>query len=338
MLLVFTMLVFIVLLIFMIDRRSFFGGILFGFLTIFTGLFIFFKFLLLIADQGEIQNSIVLLVVYGLIPLLFIAFTIWLMYNSRMMRTKEGKGVTAKLSLALGLNLLLVVPLFLAIISGAIRLSTFWAITLTIFSLLDLSFVLIFIAYLLYSLFYQMIPIKKKIDYIIILGAGIKSEEVTPLLKSRLDKALQYQEKQIEKIKFVVSGGQGPDEPVSEAFAMRKYLQSQHVPNDQIIFEDQSTTTYENMMFSKRKIKEDWKQTGKPNILFSTSNYHVFRSALYARKAKVNAEGIGAPVALYFLPTALIREYIALLVRYKWFTISTVFFIISIVLLIFMPF
>lgn len=61
---------------------------------------------------------------------------------------------------------------------------------------------------------------KKAVDYIIVLGSGIRSEEVPPLLKSRLDKGIEYYEKN-PTAKFVVSGGQGPDEPVAEAFAMK---------------------------------------------------------------------------------------------------------------------
>ena len=53
-----------------------------------------------------------------------------------------------------------------------------------------------------------------------------------------------------------MSGGQGADEPVSEAYAMRKYLLSQHIPENMIILEDQSTTTYENMLFQNSLLKK----------------------------------------------------------------------------------
>ncbi len=182
-----------------------------------------------------------------------------------------------------------------------------------------------------------MIPIKKQIDYIIVLGSGIKSEEVPPLLKSRLDKAIEYYVKNSSS-KIVVSGGQGADEPVSEAFAMKKYLLSQQIPEEKILVEDASTTTYENMKFSKKIIFEDWKNDKEnPKILFSTNNYHVLRGALYARKAQLKAEGVGAPTALYFLPTALIREYIALLMLYKKFTISMIFLCLLMVILSALP-
>lgn len=331
----------LILLMFMvvsIRKRHFFAGIALGLMTLTASFIAFLQLLLKIADQGEKAEVLVLLCVYGLIPLIFVMFCSWLVYNSTIMRTREGKSFTAKLSLLLGLNIIIVIPLFLFIMAGLFRLPGF-LIFITIFiCVVDIVFTFTFIGYLFCSFLYQVIPVRKTVNYIIILGAGVRSEEVTPLLRSRLDKAIEYQNKQTEKITFVVSGGQGDDEPVSEAFAMRKYLLSRGIPNEQIIFEDKSTTTFENMLFSNEKIKEHWNnENEEPVILFSTSNYHVLRGAMYARKANIKAEGIGAPVALYFLPAALIREFIALLVKYKVLTISIVIIIFVLILIMSLP-
>lgn len=139
-----------------------------------------------------------------------------------------------------------------------------------------------------------------------------------------------------------MSGGQGADEPVSEAYAMRKYLLSQHIPENMIILEDQSTTTYENMLFSKQLIEEDWLTRFEvvhpaPSIIFSTNNYHVLRARLYARRVHLKAEGVGAPTALYFLPTALIREYIALLSHNKIWVMSLIGVVFFALLYSFLP-
>lgn len=53
------------------------------------------------------------------------------------------------------------------------------------------------------------------------------------------------------------------------------------------------------------------------NSIFVTNNYHLFRSSLYAKMARLNTQGVGCKVALYFLPNALIREYIAIVVMNK---------------------
>lgn len=320
------------------ERRSFFGGMSVAFGSIFLTLTLLS---LLLVQIGEVSNKgsfIVLMIVYLLFPVLFLGVSIFFIVNTHIMNNKEGRSVTAKLSALLGLNLLIVVPAFFYLItigSGEIHLVLFSAILFLILSNLLISF--FFICYLFYSWMYQMIPIKKQIDYIIVLGSGIKSEEVPPLLKSRLDKAIEYYVKNSSS-KIVVSGGQGADEPVSEAFAMKKYLLSQQIPEEKILVEDASTTTYENMKFSKKIIFEDWKNDKEnPKILFSTNNYHVLRGALYARKAQLKAEGVGAPTALYFLPTALIREYIALLMLYKKFTISMIFLCLLMVILSALP-
>lgn len=328
----------LILMIVSINRRRFLIGIICGFLTLIASIIAFFQILFIISDKGELAELIVLLIVYGLIPLIFLFFCGWLIYNSRIMQTKEGKSFTAKLSLLLGANLIIVVLVFFYLITSYVPMPSWLSFIIIYICLVDIVLTLTFIGYLCYSALYQIIPVRKTVDYIIILGAGIRSEEVTPLLRGRLDKAIEYQQKQKKKIKFVVSGGQGPDEPVSEAFAMRKYLLSQGIPMEQIIFEDQSTSTLENMLFSKEKIADDWcLKERDPVILFSTSNYHVLRGAMYARKAGVKAEGIAAPVAFYFLPTALIREFIALLVKYKFLTVSVVIILFVLLLITFLP-
>jgi len=279
--------------------------------------------LIKISEISTNSSELLTVIFYTLFPLIFLIVCTFFIFNTHTMQTKEGRSVTAKLSALLGINLLITVPAFFYLLSMGSSKIPLWLFSILLFLLLsDLLFSFLFTCYLFYSWMYQMIPIKKKVDYIITLGSGIRSEEVPPLLKSRLDKAIEYYHKN-PTAKIVVSGGQGADEPVSEAFAMKKYLLSQQIPDVHILMEDQSTTTFENMAFSKKIIFKDWENKEKaPTILFSTNNYHVLRGALYARKAHLKAEGVGAPTALYFLPTALIREYIALLTQYKWFTVS----------------
>ncbi|MCC3237605.1 YdcF family protein, partial [Pediococcus acidilactici] len=183
---------------------------------------------------GIISLAVFLLLGIIVVPLL-VGFS--LIINSYVMQTREGKSLTAKLSLIFGINLLLVLGAGATILLASQYLGRLTGVLL-VFIGIDVTFTFIFSCYLFYSFLYQIIPIREKVNYIITLGAGIRSETVTPLLKGRLDKALEYFWKQDGNPKFVVSGGQGPDEPVSEAYAMAKYLKSQHVPEDKIILED----------------------------------------------------------------------------------------------------
>ncbi|WP_288846180.1 YdcF family protein [uncultured Fructobacillus sp.] len=175
--------------------------------------------------------------------------------------------------------------------------------------------------------FTKYCPCRKKAGYLIVLGSYVHNGQVTPLLKSRVGRALAYYEKQApdHKPKFIVSGGQGPDEDVAEATAMKTYLLTQKVPERAIIVENASRNTFENFMFSKEKILQDWSsqhKSGEPLVIFSTSNYHVMRSSLYSKKVDLRARRIGAPTPFYFLPTALIREYIGILSYYKYIMIG----------------
>jgi len=154
-------------------------------------------------------------------------------------------------------------------------------------------------------------------DYVIILGCAISKEgQPYPLLRGRIDKALEFSKKQFDatgkQIKFVPSGGKGSDEVISEAEAIRNYLISQGVDKSLILMEDKSVNTKENMEFSKAIVEADG---SSDKVLFSTSNYHVFRSGVYADEAGLNAQGIGSKTKWYFWPNAFIREFIALLVR-----------------------
>ena len=159
---------------------------------------------------------------------------------------------------------------------------------------------------------------KRDKDFLIILGCGLlKDGTPTPLLKGRLDRALSFDKKQREetgkRLVFVTSGGQGPDEIISESASMKRYLMEHGIEEERIIEEDQSTDTYENMRNSKAKIQEV-----NPNakIAFSTTNYHVFRSGLFARRVKMRAIGMGAKTKWYFWPNAAVREFVGLLTKH----------------------
>ena len=89
-----------------------------------------------------------------------------------------------------------------------------------------------------------------------------------------------------------MSGGQGADEKVPEAIAMKQYAMEQGIPERDILVETNSTTTLENMLYSKEIMDQQMK--GPYRAIFSSNNYHIFRAGLYARQAKLKANGIGA--------------------------------------------
>lgn len=158
-------------------------------------------------------------------------------------------------------------------------------------------------------------------DYILILGCQIFDDgALTPLLRARADKALEFARMQKEKtgrdIVFVPSGGQGPDEVTAEADAIAAYLCETGVPEENILPENTSTDTYENIRNSMKLIREHKGETD-PSVAFSTTNYHVFRAGLTAQEQGERLEGIGSPTKRYFWINAFVREFIATLAAEK---------------------
>ena len=166
-------------------------------------------------------------------------------------------------------------------------------------------------------------------DYIIILGCGIYSDgTLMPLLRGRVDSAIRFEKEQAEKTGkhavFVPSGGQGDDEIIPESEAMARYLVSQGIPAEQILQENKSTNTFENMQFSKKVIENHGGDISEKKVAFATTNYHVFRGYILAKKNGYDAKGISAKTKIYFYPNAFLREFIGLLVEQKWKHLATV--------------
>ncbi len=159
-------------------------------------------------------------------------------------------------------------------------------------------------------------------DYIVILGCGIRDDGTpTPLLKGRIDKAVEFSRNQYANTGhapvFITSGGQGPDEAISESECIKRYLTGLGIPESRIIKEDRSTDTFENMKFTKEKLEEAGKSIPDTKIAFATTKYHVFRSGLYAKRVKLQAEGVGSDTKWYFWPNASVRELVGLMTEHR---------------------
>lgn len=152
-------------------------------------------------------------------------------------------------------------------------------------------------------------------DFILILGCAIrKNGELTPLLRERAERAVLFAEQQREETGkqtvFVPSGGQGADESVSEAEAVKRFLLEKGIPSGAILPEDRSSDTRENMLFSKKLI--DAELPGAKTA-FSTTNFHVFRAGIFAVQAGLDAEGVPARTKWYFWPNGFLREFFGLI-------------------------
>lgn len=153
------------------------------------------------------------------------------------------------------------------------------------------------------------------LDAIVVLGAQVWEDGPSNSLKYRLDAAVEYLKKN-EAALCVVSGGQGYNEPFSEAEGMRRYLEEAGIAPERILMEDQSTNTAENLRFSKVKLEERMDlQTAGVGIV--TNDFHMYRALMIARRVGFSdPDGIASGSHPLYLPNNVLRECLAIVKDY----------------------
>ncbi len=234
-----------------------------------------------------------------------------LILNGFLMIKREGLSVANLLSMAFGILIFAGEFYFVVSLEGAdsILLGTA-PVARFFFGYFVFYISLLFLAFMIYTWLILFMPKRRDYTYIIALGCGLLGgERVSKLLSGRLDKAIKIYKRCKTPAKIIVSGGQGPDEKISEAEAMKRYLLEQGIPEEDILLEDKSVNTLENLRNSKALI-ESRGEHGP--IAICTSNYHVLRALIYAAQNDLEADGVGAHTALYYWPSAMIREFAGL--------------------------
>ena len=311
------------LVLFYIEPRRLFNAYLLSivlilFAAIVSGLFVMHMEQLV--NRNLAMLSLLILALF--IPLSVIISTIYLIFNGRQMMTFEGRRLANLLSLFYGLAIAL-----------SLALTFFFPHFIVLRKMLSLTNGLLiygsylYVTYIIYGFVYNTFPVIKHPDYIIILGSGLIGDKVPPLLAQRLEKGKMMYEKFNNSPKIVVSGGQGVDEPIAEAEAMAQYLRQVSIPQEDIIIEQQSINTLENLQFSKTILDEKSKENYY--CLVVTNSFHSLRAGIYMRKLGIKGRSIGSRTALYFLPSAWIRETFGLIMLYwKWHAIFLGFYFI----------
>ncbi len=143
---------------------------------------------------------------------------------------------------------------------------------------------------------------------LVVLGCKINGNRPTVMLRQRLDSAYRALEKD-PSLNCIVSGGQGLDEEYSESHIMREYLIKKGIEPERIREENQSTSTQENLIFSRQIIAEaGWPDT----ITIVTSGYHQCRAALMAKRLGMKFYNRYAPTSFYLVPAYVVREYLGI--------------------------
>ncbi|WP_284295719.1 YdcF family protein [Leuconostoc litchii] len=168
-----------------------------------------------------------------------------------------------------------------------------------------------FLCFVISSLFYGLVIKKPARGPLVVLGGGlVDGRFVGRIVGNRIKAAIEDANSMVEYPLIIFSGGQGPDEKVTEAQAMRDFaVQKYQVPLEKTLLEDQSRNTYENLRNTDKLINK--------SFTFYTSEYHVLRGALLTKKLGISAQGRGGHTRLSYRTVAFIREFAGVMSLYQ---------------------
>lgn len=251
---------------------------------------------------------------WALTPLLALVLALFLIGNGLTMLRREGHGLANLLSLLVGVALLALPVLAVALVlSGEVLLRGVGALLFLLCS----YFGLVFVVFLVYSLVYSRNTPSAAPAAVVVLGSKLVDGHVPPLLRSRLEKALDVYRRGVDRGRpplVIPSGGRGPDESRSEGAAMAEYLLEHGAAPEDVSPELEARNTEDNLVLS-RAVQVAASRPGP--VLVVTNNYHVLRAAVLARRIGTDAQVVGAPTAPYYIPSAFLREFVAILVEQR---------------------
>lgn len=292
------------------DRRRFSNAVLLGLSLTFAAA----AWLVDVTRTHAVSREdlgITLLVVAALSVMVLAWF---LISNGVTMVRKEGRSPANFLSLLTGITLVALIAL---LITAAVLRTRILLVAAGTAVALTGYVAFLFLSFIGYGFLYGFLNFRRRADFVVVLGSGlVGGSKVPPLLAGRLERALVLHRRMSTRGRrpvLLVSGGQGPDEELPESHAMADYLLARDVPAALIAREDRSTTTEENLRFS-RSIME--KENAEYRCVIVTNNYHAFRAAVISRQEGIRGHVVGSPTAGYFWPSAMIREFVAIVVTY----------------------
>ena len=147
---------------------------------------------------------------------------------------------------------------------------------------------------------------------VVVLGCQVKKDGPSLMLLRRLQAAQKYL-KENPEIKCIVSGGKGDDEAMSEAECMRDWLIENGIEKERIFTEDKSTSTRENLEFSKQIIR---RENLCEKITIVTNEFHQYRAGRIAKNLGFEHYSLSGNTPVVLLPTYIVREMLA--IAYEW--------------------
>lgn len=147
---------------------------------------------------------------------------------------------------------------------------------------------------------------------LIILGCSVNGETPSQMLRLRIDAAEKFMKENPES-KAVLSGGQGPGEDITEALCMYRELTARGISPDRLYMEEHSTSTRENIAFSKEIILRENLNT---KVAVVSNNFHLYRASLSVKAAGLEFYSVSAFTPYPLLGTYVMREYMGILAQW----------------------
>lgn len=147
---------------------------------------------------------------------------------------------------------------------------------------------------------------------LVVLGCQVKGDKPSLMLAKRIDRAEVYLREHPETI-AILSGGKGNGEDMSEAECMYRTLMSKGIAEERLIKEDRSTSTVENLEFTRKILEE--KGLGR-DIAIVTNEFHQYRAGEIAKSLDLNSGAVPSETAWWLWPTFEVREMYAVLAQW----------------------
>lgn len=293
------------------DARTLWSGVSFLFMLICLAVFLFF----LVSQYGEwltahdfVAGILVVMFLLAAGSVIIFPAVLILVFFVEGIRVIRHEGIKPANLLSMLFSVSLCIYLAAWPIIGKLRKNTIGT-TLYVMISFVAGYVLVLLTMYSFSAVLNLVHWKKKrnADYIVVLGAGIMGDKVTPLLAARIEKGIELLGYNPNAV-LILSGGQGPGEEIPESKAMAAYAVDQGVDMERIIIEGKSVSTEENLRFSRELMNKQ-----KPEMIVVTTAYHVFRALILAKQQGIKCKGFGAKTKWYFTLNAFIREFIGYL-------------------------
>lgn len=297
------------------DSRTLWSGVSFLFMMICLAAFLFFivsQYAQWLAEHDLVIGIMVVMFIFAIGCVIMFPAVLILVFFIEGIRVIRHEGIKPANLLSMLFSVLLCIYLTVWPVIGNLGKNT---MSTTLYTMISLTAVygLALLAIYSFSAVLNLFHLKKKrnADYIVVLGAGIIGDKVTPLLAARIEKGIEMLGYNPNAV-LIMSGGQGPGEDIPESEAMAAYAVDKGVDPEKIIMEQKSVSTQENLRLLRELMNKQ-----KPEIIVVTTAYHVFRALILAKKQGIRCKGFGAKTKWYFTLNAFIREFAGYL-RLTW--------------------